>query len=271
MSAHMETITSTQNSRIKEVARWQEKPAARREAGVVVIEGMREISLALRAGIEVQQLYGCAEVTPLPRLQAFLEEWNLAPALLTTVSVPVWEKIAYREGTEGLLAIAKLPHHSLSSLQLPANALVLVLEAVEKPGNLGAVLRTADAAGVDAVIVCEPRCDIYNPNAIRASVGTLFTVPVVAASREETIDFLKAKGLKTFAATLRAEKLHSGADLAQACAIVMGTEAHGLSEEWHRAADEWIKIPMAGAIDSLNVSTSAAVIVFEAVRQRSTR
>ena len=158
---------------------------------------------------------------------------------------------------------------SLSDLSLPQDPLIVVLESVEKPGNLGAVLRSADAAGVDAVIVCDPLTDLYNPNLIRSSIGAVFTVPVVACSSEECIAFLKSKGIKILTAQLQDSELYYATDMTCGTAIVMGTESTGLTTQWRKAADAHIRIPMLGALDSLNVSVSAAILMFEAVRQRT--
>ena len=184
------------------------------------------------------------------------------------VTQQVYEKIAYRGSTEGLLAVVKSKNHSLEGLNLPENPLIIILESVEKPGNLGAVLRSADAAGADAVIVCDPLTDLYNPNLIRASIGALFTVPTVAVSNAECIAFLKERGIKILTAQLQDSEFYYDMDMTCGTAIVMGTEATGLTDEWRRAADAHIRIPMCGQLDSLNVSVSAAVLLFEAVRQR---
>ena len=176
--------------------------------------------------------------------------------------------MAYREGTEGIIAEVEAKHLSLNDLNLPENPLIVVLEAVEKPGNLGAVLRSADAAGASAVIVCDPLTDLYNPNLIRASIGAVFTVPVVAASSEETIKFLKEHGIQILTAQLQDSSLYYDVDMRRGTAIVMGTESTGLTDVWRKAADAHIRIPMLGHLDSLNVSVSAAILLFEAVRQR---
>ena len=184
------------------------------------------------------------------------------------VSAAVYEKIAYRGGTEGVMAIVETPELGLERLNLPEKPLVVVLEAVEKPGNLGAVLRSADAAGADAVIVCDPLADVFNPNVIRASTGAVFSVPVAVASSEEAIDFLKKNNIRILTAQLQDSVLYYDSDMKKGTAIVMGTEDKGLSELWREAADEHIRIPMLGVADSLNVSVSAAILLFEAVRQR---
>ena len=184
------------------------------------------------------------------------------------VTPQVYEKIAYRGSTEGLIAVVKSKDHGLATLQLPENPLIIILESVEKPGNLGAVLRSADAAGADAVIVCDPLTDLYNPNLIRASIGALFTVPTVAVDSVECIDFLKERGIRILTAQLQDSELYYDMDMTCGTAIVMGTEATGLTNQWRRAADAHIRIPMRGQLDSLNVSVSAAILLFEAVRQR---
>ena len=184
------------------------------------------------------------------------------------VSEEVYRKISYREGTEGVMAEVKVPERKLEGLELPENPLVMVLESVEKPGNLGAVLRSADAAGADAVLVCDPLTDLWNPNLIRASVGAVFTVPCVTCSSQEAIDWLKARGIRILTAQLQDSSLYYDCDMTVGTALVMGTEATGLTPRWRQAADAHIRIPMLGALDSLNVSVSAAILLFEAVRQR---
>ncbi len=184
------------------------------------------------------------------------------------VSKEVYSKISYREGTEGVMAEVKVPERKLEGLELPENPLVMVLESVEKPGNLGAVLRSADAAGADAVLVCDPLTDLWNPNLIRASVGAVFTVPCVTCSSQEAIDWLKARGIRILTAQLQDSSLYYDCDMTVGTALVMGTEATGLTPRWRQAADAHIRIPMLGALDSLNVSVSAAILLFEAVRQR---
>ena len=185
-----------------------------------------------------------------------------------TVSENVYERIAYRGSTEGVIAIMKAKEHRLENLQLPENPLIVVLESVEKPGNLGAVLRSADAAQADAVIVCDPLTDLYNPNLIRSSIGAIFTVPTVACTSEECIAFLKQHGIQILTAQLQDSKLYYDTDMTGGTAIVMGTESTGLTDQWRQAADAHIRIPMLGRLDSLNVSVSAAILLFEAVRQR---
>ena len=185
------------------------------------------------------------------------------------VSNKVYEKIAYRSSTEGLIATVKAKTHTLEQLDLPENPLVVILESVEKPGNLGAVLRSADAAGIDAVIICDPLTDLYNPNLIRSSIGAIFTVPTAVCTSEKCITFLKERNIQILTAQLQDSSLYYDQDMKSSTAIIMGTESTGLTDIWRKAADAHIRIPMLGKLDSLNVSVSAAILMYEAVRQRS--
>lgn len=262
----MEKITSIQNPKIKNLKKL-EKASERKEQQLFLIEGLREVVLAHRAGYEVDTLFLCEEILkedehyPLAELSDVTKRYSL--------SREVYNTLAYRETTEGIIATVKPKSHLLQNLQLKKTPLILVIEAVEKPGNLGAMLRTCDAAGADAVIICDAKTDIYNPNVIRSSIGTVFTNPIAVAEKSEAIAFLKQQNINTFAAELGASKFHYQANYKTATAIVVGTEATGLSNEWINAATEKIKIPMLGKIDSLNVSVSAAILLFEAVRQRN--
>ena len=242
-------ITSVQNARVKHVVALQQKSSLRREEGLFVVEGQREIEHCIACGYEVVEL--------------FKRDENVTPQ--------VYEKMAYRGSTEGIIAVAKCKDHSLSILS-PLTShhspLIIVLERVEKPGNLGAILRTAEAAGVDAVIVCDPLTDLYKPNLIRASIGGVFNVPTAVCTSEECIAFLKANGIKILTAQLQDSYEYYDYDMTQATAIVMGTESTGLTQQWREAADAHIRIPMLGRLDSLNVSVSAAILMYEAVRQR---
>ncbi|MBO3271587.1 TrmH family RNA methyltransferase [Hymenobacter defluvii] len=261
-------ITSPQNPRIKALLRLQQKSSERRQQGLTIVEGLRELTVARQAGVVVPTVFICPELAGAaqpPTLAAALDkstEW-------VTVSKAVFERVAYREGSDGVLALVRPPHHSLADIHLPSNPLLLVLEAVEKPGNLGAILRTADAAQATAVIVCDPRTDLYNPNAIRSSIGCIFTVPTIATSRPELLAWCQKHGIRTYAAALTDAALpYTTRDFRGPTALVMGTEADGLTPELREACDETIIIPMRGAIDSLNVSTATAILTFEAVRQR---
>ena len=259
-------ITSPQNPRIKEVLRLQEKSTERRRQGLTVVEGARELSHAQRAGWRVAQLLLCPELAG----EALTQELQASAAYeLLLVSAAVFAKLAVRERSDGVLAVLRTPQRTLADLQLPANPLILVLEAVEKPGNLGAILRTADAAPAHTVLVGDPRTDLYNPNVIRASLGGIFTVPTVAAPMPEVLAFLREKGIRTFAAALaEGASNYTAVNLAGPTALVLGTEADGLTPATRQACDETIIIPMRGQLDSLNVSVAAAVLTFEAVRQR---
>ena len=255
----MEKITSTQNPKVKRLAALQQKSAERRREGVFVVEGRRELDHCIEAGYEVESIFVCQDIVP----------DNLPPAAKTyDVSTRVYERIAYRGSTEGIVAIVYAKQLTLNDLKLDDKPFVVVLESVEKPGNLGAVLRSADAAGVDAVIVCDPLTDLYNPNLIRSSIGAIFTVPCVACTSEECIRFLKERGIQILTAQLQDSRLYYDVDMRRPTAIVMGTEATGLTQQWRLAADAHIRIPMLGRLDSLNVSVSAAVLMYEAVRQR---
>lgn len=262
----MEVISSLQNSRIKNIVKLAAKAKERREQNLFVIEGAREITLALQGKYELDSVFICTELFSKSDYPAVLD--NVTDSIKFEVALPVFEKIAYRETSDGLLALAEPKSHTLNDLRLSENPFIIVLESVEKPGNLGAVLRTADAAHVDAVIICDPLTDIYNPNVIRSGVGCLFTVPVAVSTSQETWNWLKDKNIRTFAAELNAAEWYHEMDFIQASAIVMGTESDGLTPFWIKHADKRIKIPMRGKTDSLNVSVSTAIITFEGMRQR---
>ena len=292
-----ETITSAQNPKIKNLLLLQEKSKARREQGLFVVEGRRELEHCLRAGFIIRTLFVCPEITGASALDSaeiyfsgrcpknqisapsFLRHPTHAEApchserseespLVIEIPEQLYRKVAYRESTEGILAEVEYKSLTLKDLELPENPLVMVLEAVEKPGNLGAVLRSADAAGADAVIICDPLTDLYNPNLIRASVGAVFTVPTVACTSDEAIAFLQKRGIQILTAQLQDSSLYYDVDMRRGTALVMGTEATGLTGQWREAASAHIRIPMLGRLDSLNVSVSAAILLFEAVRQR---
>lgn len=262
-----EKITSTQNTRVKHLINLQQKSASRRREGLFVIEGAREIGHCAESGYEPTELFFCPDILAQYSLSESVRQLLNGP-MATEVSAEVYDKMAYRGGTEGIIAVVRAKEHRLSDLHLLQDALVMVLESVEKPGNLGAILRSADAAGADAVIVCDPKTDLYNPNLIRASIGSVFTVPIAACSSEECISFLKDNGISILTAQLQDSRPYYDTDMTHATAIVMGTEATGLTPAWRQAADAHILIPMLGRLDSLNVSVSAAILLFEAVRQR---
>lgn len=275
-------ITSTQNSRIKRVLLLQQKSSERRQTGLFVVEGYRELCRCIDSGLVIEEVYRCPELCPQPLPSDRANEPSVAygtygthelqkphnPYTTFHVSPTVYERMAYRGSTEGVIAVVRQQKLSLSDIDLSGQPLIMVLESVEKPGNLGAVLRSADAAGVTAVIVCDPLTDLCNPNLIRASIGAFFSVPLVACSSEECIAFLKDNGIAILTAQLQDSSLYYDTDMRRPVAIVMGTEATGLTPQWRKAADAHIRIPMLGRQDSLNVSVSAAILLFEAVRQR---
>jgi TrmH family RNA methyltransferase len=260
-------ITSLQNPLVKNVVLLVEKPKARRNQNRMVIEGVREISLAKAGGFILHDLFYCREIITTSDFH-LIEEHLPATVRKTEVSPDVFNRMAYRENSGGAIALAEPRRLSLTKLILRINPLILVLESVEKPGNLGALLRTADAAGLDAVIICDPQTDIYNPNSIRSSIGCIFTLQVVTATSGETISWMRKTGIKMFATALTAIHPYHETNFNQPAAIIMGSEANGLSSTWLDQADDLIKIPMMGKIDSMNVSASAAIVVFEALRQR---
>jgi TrmH family RNA methyltransferase len=264
----MMTISSVQNPKVKQLLLLQQKSSERRRTGLFVVEGQREIEHCLDAGYEVDSVYYCPQL--FTENDSSNQFFSLHSSLFTSfeVTVPVYEKMAYRGSTEGLMAVVRSRTMSLSDLPQKENPLYVVLERVEKPGNLGAVLRSADAAQADAVIVCDPLTDLFNPNLIRSSIGAIFTVPCVACSTDECIAFLKDHGVRILTAQLQDSHLYYDTDMRCGTAIVMGTESTGLTDTWRRAADAHIRIPMLGRLDSLNVSVSAAILLFEAVRQR---
>jgi|APCry1669188910_1035180.scaffolds.fasta_scaffold00013_53 RNA methyltransferase, TrmH family len=260
-------ITSLQNPHIKNLLLLGEKSRERKKQDLFIIEGLREFSLAMSAGFSIHSVFYCPEILPPEKAAKMFGDTVISG--LYEVSLQVYNRIAYRNDVEGLVALARPRHYELSSLVLSANPLILILESVEKPGNLGAVLRTADAAHLDAVIICDPLTDIYNPNAVRSSMGCIFTVPVAVSSVKETLGWLHSKHITSYATSLGADKFYHECDFRGPAAFVMGTEATGLSENWLEGADHSIKIPMSGTIDSMNVSVSAAIVIFEARRQRN--
>ncbi len=326
----IERITSAQNPKIKHLLALQEKSRLRREEGLFVVEGRRELEHCLAAGFQLDTLFLCPEIAgpdlpglapagldltacpdlpglnpagpdrpagldpagcpqppsdvslrstppftpftvpPLPMPRAARSSGGKGlPARIVHVSKEVYAKVAYREGTEGVIAEVRWKERVLADLLPKEHApLIMVLESVEKPGNLGAVLRSADAAGADGVILCNPLTDLYNPNLIRASIGAVFTVPVVACTSDEAIAWLKENDIRILTAQLQDSAPYYDVDMTCGTALVMGTEATGLTDAWRQAADAHILIPMLGRLDSLNVSVSAAILLYEAVRQR---
>jgi len=254
-------ISSTQNPLVKDVLRLKEKSRERRKLGRFIIEGQRELKLAEKGGYTIETVLVCTQI-------ASNLEFHRSGIKTVQLSQKVYEKLAHRNSTEGVMAIAKTKSHDLSSLKLSKNPLLLVAEAPEKPGNIGALLRTADAANVDAVLIANPKSDLYNPNIIRSSVGCVFTTQIGVGTSGEIITYLKNNRITIFCAALTASKIYINCDFTSATAIVVGTEATGLSQQWLDIAEQNIIIPMQGEIDSMNVSVSAAILIFEAKRQR---
>ena len=287
-----EPLTSAQNPKIKRLLALQKDSSLRRETGLFVVEGRRELERCLASGFELDSLFLCPELTgshapdatasdATPSMNGrghatgkaahgtdLPESLRDSGAKVFEVSKEVYERIAYRGGTEGVIAEVWSRSLGLGDLSLPENPLIVVLEAVEKPGNLGAVLRSADAAGADALLVCDPLTDLWNPNVIRSSTGTCFTVPTVACTSAEAIAWLRSRGIRILTAQLQDSALYYDCDLRQPTALVFGTESTGLSQAWRDAASAHIRLPMLGVADSLNVSVSASILLYEALRQR---
>lgn len=259
----MKQITSAQNPFIKSLVLLQEKAKARKQSGTFLIEGIREIELAIKGNYEIETILICFEVIDKSFNPSIFQSLNTIE-----ISKEVYQKLAYRDTTEGIIAVAKTKSHQLLDLQLPENPLILVMESIEKPGNIGAMLRTCDAAKVDAVIIANPKTDLYNPNMVRSSVGCLFTNQIATASTEETIAFLQQNNINFYSATLQNSTPYHTQNFTKPTALVVGTEATGLTEPWREKATQNIIIPMQGEIDSMNVSVAAAILLFEAKRQR---
>lgn len=262
-----DAITSTANPRIKAAAALRERRErdARRQ---FLIDGAREIARAIAGGVRLEVAYVCTPLCRSEDARAAVEGLDVLGVPRIEVAEPVFAKVAFGDRADGVVALATMPDWSLASLELSASPLVAVVEGVEKPGNLGAILRTADAAGVAAVIVADGGTDLFNPNCIRASLGTVFTVGVCAAATSDVVAYLAANRLRVYAAHVDAELEYTRADFTAAAAIVLGSEAHGLSDAWKQAGATPIRLPMLGVADSLNVSATAAVLFYEALRQR---
>lgn len=261
-------ISSPQNPLIKQIVLLQEKSRERKKQNLFVAEGLREISLAIKGGYHLETLLFCPQIASEENLALFKTSLDSEVDLIEIPS-EIYQKIAYRGSTEGVLAIAKTKDLSLSNYNLRTySPLILIAEAPEKPGNIGALLRTADAANVDAFIIANPKTDMYNPNIIRSSVGCVFTNNVFTGSTSEIISFLKKNKINIFCAALQSSVPYHTIDFKEPAAIVVGTEATGLSEEWLKNGTQNIIIPMSGEIDSMNVSVAAGILTFEAKRQR---
>lgn len=261
-------ITSPSNPKIKEIARLRQR-SHRDVAGALLVEGYREIKRALDNGYKPWRIVTCPALYMGSHEHLLVDRCAAAGADPIICTPPVFEKISARDRPDGLIVIGPQIHRKLDELQLPPDALVIVAEAIEKPGNLGTILRSADSAGAAAVIVCDHCTDIQNPNVVRASIGTLFSVPVVDTSSAEAIAFLRERGFRIFAATPHATALYTDFDLTGNTAIVVGAEQYGLSDAWLRNdAIQPVRIPMLGQCDSLNVASATTILLYEAVRQR---
>lgn len=261
-------ITSLKNAHVKAVVDLREKKS-RDETGLTIVEGLREATLAQRADVVFKEIYFSEKFLNDPGQKEFIQKLIGPCPDIFLATDEVMEKISFGNRQEGIVAVCAQPQLKLDAVKLSANPLLVIVEAVEKPGNLGAILRTADAVGVDGLIVCDPVTDIYNPNVIRASLGTIFTVPVIVAESETVLKFLKEKKIPSCATLPQAGTPYAKADLSGPLAVVMGSEEAGLSEFWQEKSDTSVYIPMKGKSDSLNVSVSAAVVLYEALRQRT--
>lgn len=260
----MKQITSVQNPFIKTIIQLQEKAKARKQSGLFIIEGKRELQLAIKGGYKIETVLFISEMVTNDELQLISKNADE----LIEISKEIYQKIAYRDSTEGIIATAKTKSTLLSDLKLSKNPLILVVESIEKPGNLGAMLRTADAANIDAVLIADPKTDLYNPNIVRSSVGCLFTNQIATGTSEEIIEYLESNSIYFYSATLQNATHYHTQDFTLPTALVVGTEAKGLTQIWRDRATKNIIIPMQGEIDSMNVSVAAAILLFEAKRQR---
>jgi len=260
-------ITSLQNPRLKAAARLRDR-RDRDEEGKILIDGAREVGRAAAAGVRLLEVYLCPAIVHTDEASQIVARLTQSDAEILELSEAAWSKIAYGDRSDGILAVAETPRRTLADLVLPASPLVAVAAGIEKPGNLGAICRSADAAGVSAMIVADGRTDLFNPNAIRASLGTIFSLPTCQASGDETLAWLRKNSLQIVAARVDADRWFTEIDWQQPTAIILGSEATGLDSAWSGPEVTPIALPMLGAADSLNVSTSAAVLFYEALRQR---
>lgn len=257
-------IESRQNQRIKDLIKLQ-KRSERDSRKIFTIEGIREIEKAIATGYELKSIFYCEEIIDYQSEKIEIKDTQIE---MIKVSKEVYNHIAYREESGGMIATCKPKNHDIENLKLSKNPLILVIEGIEKPGNMGAIFRTADAAGIEAIIICDPLADLYNPNAIRSSIGTVFTVPTIITTSQKAIKHLQDNNIKIFSTYLEASVPYHTIDYSGPTAIVVGTESTGISDNWIKASEANIIIPMQGIADSLNVSVSTAIVVFEACRQR---
>ena len=263
-----ETITSRQNPQVKELVKLRDR-AHRDETKTFIVEGFREVSRAAKAGVPIKTLYCCPELFKAPEAHTFLDEVHEQGMELYDFNKEAFAKVSARQGPDGMLAIVKQWDLSVEQLKLSETPLVLIVQGVEKPGNLGGLIRTAEGAGVAALIVCDPITDLFNANTIRNSQGAFFSLPMATGTSKDVLAFIQEQGLQLVASTPDTDTLHWDADYTQPTAILLGAEHEGLSDFWLEHATTRVRIPMQGAADSLNVSAAGSVILFEAVRQRS--
>jgi TrmH family RNA methyltransferase len=261
----LKRIDSLQNPLIKHLVQLQTKSKTRKQTQTFLIEGLREISLALKGGYELETILFCPDIIS----ENQVRNLNSEEIQLIEISTEVYQKLAYRDTTEGVLAVAKTKSLELNHISLPKNPLILVAESLEKPGNIGALLRTADAARIDAVLIANPKSDLYNPNIIRASVGCIFTNQIAVGTTTEIADYLRQNNITMYCATLQNSTPYHTEDYTKPTALIVGTEATGITDEFRNLADKNIIIPMQGEIDSMNVSVAASILIFEAKRQRN--
>ena len=264
---HFKTLSSVQNPLVKQVVKLKDR-RHRDELGLMVIEGCREIARALESGIRIDQLFICRELTKNEQAQGIIRQATQTGAEILEIDTRILEKIAYRENPDGLLAVARQPAWSLQNFRLGESPLVVIATGLEKPGNLGSILRSVDAAGGDGVVVCDGITDPANPNVIRASTGVLFTVQLAKTDPAETFSWLRENRIRVMAASPEGHCEFWDVDWRKPCAIAVGTEHAGLDKKWRENADQTVRIPMKGRADSLNVAVTTALLLFEAVRQR---
>lgn len=264
-----EELTSLQNPRVKQVVRWRNRPD-RDDSQVVLAEGYRALVRALAGGYPLKEIFVCPECFPPEKHheEELLAQWAARGARLIRVAPLPFEKMCYRDRPEGLLGVGPQLHRGLEALKPAKNPFYLVAEQIEKPGNLGTIMRSSDAVGVDGLILCDSRTDLFNPNVVRASTGNLFTLPVAEATTRETIPWLKKKGVKILATSPHADPLYTQVDLTVPVAVAVGAEQYGLTKPWIEQADLVVRLPMMGEADSLNVSTATSILLYEVLRQR---
>ena len=259
-------LTSVNNKEVKALYQLTLKSKHRKISNTFLIEGLREIKLAMKNDWQIIQLLFCPKIISEEDLNKSFKN----KVKKTEVSIEVYKKIAYRNSTEGVIAITSCKDHDLKNIKFKSNnPLIIVIEAPEKPGNIGAILRTADAANIDAVIIANPKTDIYNPNIIRSSVGSIFTNNIYVGNTTEIISLLNNKNIKIYASSLQADELYHNQNYSESCALILGTEDKGISKDWSQNSYKNVKIPMLGVVDSLNLSNAAAILIFEAIRQRN--